>query len=155
MSDFTVTRPQPYFHKPGVVLATNVPGPVPVGIVVPEGGKRRGPVEMTLDLPAGVDLLAAPVGRAESKAPKAEAGQGGGKRYRLAIPAETSNKTAVRLYLQAGGKLKLRLRVPAKGEIRDLLSGKTVREIAAGEQVVEIPLEGARARLLHVRPSTP
>jgi len=53
---------------------------------------------------------------------------------------------------RTNGELKICLRVPARSEIGDLLSGQSVRQVPAGEQVLEIPLHGARARLLHVRP---
>jgi len=131
VSDFTVSRPQPYFHKPVVVLATNVSGPVPLGIVVPEGGKKWPPVDLVLDLPEGVELSAAQFGRTDSEERKVEAAPGGGKRYRLAIPAGTSNKTAGRLYLQATGW-------------KDGQRGQLRYHIACAEQQspgVEVPIE--------------
>lgn len=102
-SDFSVSRPQPYFHKPVLVLATNVCGPVPLGIVTPTEDKQRAPVELVLDLPAGVELLAAQLGKPTTTDLRAEAAPDGTARYRLAVPTGASTKTAGRLYLRATG----------------------------------------------------
>ena len=55
-------------------------------------------------------------------------------------------------FARSGGTVKLRLHVPAKSEIRDLLTGRLVSEIPAGDRTLELPLDGAMGRLLHLRP---
>ena len=102
-SDFTVTHAQPYFHKPVLVLATNVAGPVPLGVVVPEAQKETHSVKMQIDLPKGVDLVAAQFAKADAGKLKSEVEPGGGKRCWLTLGAKASDKTAVRLYMQASG----------------------------------------------------
>jgi hypothetical protein len=57
-------------------------------------------------------------------------------------------------YGKSGGKLQLKLNLPAKCTIFDALSGESVQtDLAAGQHTISIPLEGQRARLLEVRPS--
>ncbi len=102
-SGFSVSRPQLYFHKPELVLATNVVGPVPVGVVVPEPSARPIPLEMTLELPSGIQLAAARFGESDSADGKPESLPDGGTRWRIALAARASEKTAGRLYLEAPG----------------------------------------------------
>ena len=53
----------------------------------------------------------------------------------------------------SGGSVKLRLTLPARSELRDLLSGEVfMAEIAPGERLIQVPLADVRARLLHVCP---
>jgi len=102
-SDFTVRHPQPYFHKPRLVLATNVPGPIPLGVVVPEGAGGPQPLEMTVELPAGVEFLAGQVAKKELAQFKCEAISGGGKRYAFQAACGESNKNWGWFYVQAPG----------------------------------------------------
>jgi hypothetical protein len=51
------------------------------------------------------------------------------------------------------GTLKLKINVPAKSTLRDLITGETVSKVLSpGWQTVSIPLNGQRARLLEVAP---
>lgn len=103
-SDFTVTHIQPYFHKPECVLATNVPLPVPVGLVVPERAKGQ-PCELTLVLPRGVTLVGGGAGE-EDTAAAAMVKTDDGTAYRIKFSSKAlkkSEKVAARLYLQAEG----------------------------------------------------
>lgn len=102
-ADFTVTHAQPYFHKPELVVATNVPAPVPVGIVVPEGQPGQGALSLTLDVPAGVELRGGRVGSVELADVEPERAPDGATRYRFATSARSSTKVLGRLYVQAPG----------------------------------------------------
>jgi len=102
-ADFTVTHAQPYFHKPEMVVATNLPGPVPIGIVVPEGGARESTVSLTLDVPPGVALRGGRVGSVELADVEPERAPDGATRYRFAASARSSHKVLGRLYVQAPG----------------------------------------------------
>jgi hypothetical protein len=54
---------------------------------------------------------------------------------------------------KSGGTLKLRLNLPAPSTLRDLFTGQTLgQELPSGDQIVSIPLNGQRARLLEVVP---
>ena len=105
-STFTVTRPQPHFHKPVLVVATNLPAPVPVGLVVPEGLEEKADLEMTLELPSGLELAGGGIGSSkgdEAEPVKPQRLADGGQVYRFSAPARSSTKTWGRLYLQASG----------------------------------------------------
>lgn len=100
-ADFTVLHPQPYFHKPELVIATNVPAPIPVGVVVPEGEGRKEAVDLTLDVPSGVEIRGGRVGSAALEDVELEQASDGGTRYRFKTPASSSTKVLGRLYVQA------------------------------------------------------
>ncbi|MFH1266553.1 MAG: hypothetical protein ABIK89_12565 [Planctomycetota bacterium] len=100
-ADFTVLHPQPYFHKPELVIATNAPAPIPIGVVVPEGELREEPVNLTLDVPPGVELRGGRVGSVELKDVEREQAPDGGTRYRFVTSAPSSTKVLGRLYVQA------------------------------------------------------
>ena len=105
-STFTVTRPQPHFHKPLLVVATNLPAPVPVGLVVPEGLDDKSDLEMTLELPAGLELAGGGIGPSDgdgAEPVKPERMADGRQVYRFSAPARSSTKVWGRLYLQASG----------------------------------------------------
>jgi len=102
-ADFTVAHPQPYFHKPQLVVATNVPGPVPVGVVVPPDQQPQEAVSLTLDLPPGMVLRGGAIGSTKLEDIEPERTPGGGMRYKLVTSPKSSNKAFGRLYLQAPG----------------------------------------------------
>lgn len=102
-SDFRVDGPQPFFHKPELVVATNLAAPVPVGIVLPAESKGAAPLEIVIDAPAGFELLAGKWGTIDIKDVSPEALAGGGRRYRLKTSAKDSSKTFGRLYVRASG----------------------------------------------------
>lgn len=84
-SDFTVTHPLPYFHKPELVIATDIPLPVPVGITVPEtAAKDNTPVRLNLELPEGVEIVGGSFGGQSIRREEAIGlPQGGGARHAL------------------------------------------------------------------------
>jgi hypothetical protein len=99
-SDFSVTRIQPYFHKPELVLTTNLPLPVPVGAVVPPGVQGQ-QSELTLELPRGVRLVAG-AGDGDDLAGLAPHPSRSGV-HKIKLLPKTTNKVVARLYLQADG----------------------------------------------------
>jgi hypothetical protein len=101
-SDFTIAHPQPYFHKPELVVATNASGPVPIGVVVPEEKRTSQPLEMTIDLPEGVEFLAGKIDKAKPRRAQPEITQGG-RRFRLTAAPRSNDKALQRLYIQASG----------------------------------------------------
>lgn len=103
LSDFTVTHPQPYFHKTDLQLATNICLPVPIGVVVPGDQPKDEPLEMTLDLPRGIELCGGQLAGQESEQVEPETLPDGYRRYQFIGPAKSSTKTFGRLYLQAPG----------------------------------------------------
>ncbi|MBL7039827.1 MAG: hypothetical protein ISR77_14415 [Pirellulaceae bacterium] len=102
-SDFSVTRPQPYFHKPNLELATNICLPVPIGVVIPGDQANSEPLEMTLELPPGIELCGGQLAGQESEQAKPETMPDGRRRYQFIGPAKSSTKTFGRLYFQASG----------------------------------------------------
>lgn len=100
-SDFSVTQIQPYFHKPEIVLATNLPLPVPVGVVVPPNASRQ-QTELRLELPRGVKLLGGTSGKADLTELTPETTPQG-LAYRIKLAPKATDKVAARLYLQAEG----------------------------------------------------
>lgn len=60
--DFSVTRAQVYFHRPSLQIATNVPLPVPVGIVTPNPVIQDNLV-VELEFPEGVELAGGNLGK--------------------------------------------------------------------------------------------
>jgi hypothetical protein len=102
-STFTVTHPQPHFHKPHLVVATNATAPVSIGIVVPESFDEKSGLKMKLDLPPGLELAGGGVGPSDGKAVEVEATADGGRSYRFSVSAPKSSKTFGRLYLRASG----------------------------------------------------
>ncbi|MCE5229229.1 discoidin domain-containing protein [bacterium] len=58
--DFTMAGPRVYFHKPVLMLPTNMNAPTPVGMIVPAGFKL--PVTVDIDLPPGVRFAGGNIG---------------------------------------------------------------------------------------------
>jgi len=102
-ADFSVSRPQPYFHKPELVIATNVPAPVPVGVVTPEGERSDEVLTLRVDVPKGVELRGGRLGSADPEKVDFEGNVDGRAQYRFTAPAASSTKVLGRLYLQAPG----------------------------------------------------
>lgn len=100
-STFTVTHPQPHFHKPVLVVATNVAAPVPVGVVVPEGLDDESDVKITLELPPGLELAGGGIGSTDAEPVEPELKSDGRRLYRFSVSARSSSKTFGRLYLRA------------------------------------------------------
>ena len=84
-SDFSVTHPLPHFHKPELVIATDIALPVPVGITVPvTTAKDTTPVRLNLELPEGVEIVGGGFGGQNIRREDAiELPQGGGTRHAL------------------------------------------------------------------------
>ncbi|HID07857.1 MAG TPA: hypothetical protein EYP10_12010, partial [Armatimonadetes bacterium] len=100
-SGFTVSHPQPYFHKPKLVFIANLPAPVPLGIVMPETVQRQGKLQLTLELPKGVELRGGHVGDVSLNEISPQNLQDGYKRWTFVASISASNKTWGRLYLEA------------------------------------------------------
>ncbi len=99
-ADFTVAHPQLYFHKPELVVATNLSAPLPLGVVVPPD-EQPGTLRLTLDLPPGVEFRGGSVGSATLE--NAQQRPDGGTRYRFETAVKSSTKTLGRLYIRAPG----------------------------------------------------
>lgn len=100
-SDFTVTRPQPYFHKPNAVLATNLAAPLPVGVAVPPSWSDDDPLLISLELPAGVELLGGELGGTSVDEAMVDVQTNGDRIYQFTVPCPNTSKTLGRLYAQA------------------------------------------------------
>ncbi|MEN6625032.1 MAG: hypothetical protein ABFD69_02265 [Candidatus Sumerlaeia bacterium] len=59
-SDFTMSGPRMYFHKPLVMLPSNMNAPTPIGIIFPDGFKEK--FTATVDLPKGVSFAGGRLG---------------------------------------------------------------------------------------------
>ena len=56
-------------------------------------------------------------------------------------------------FRRSNGAVQLGLTLPARSQVRDLLTGETLAaDLPAGKQTLTVPLGSARGRLLHVRP---
>ncbi len=97
---FTVTHPQVYFHKPYLEVATNVTLPVPVGLDTPSA--EGSPVTLTLEVPAGLELVGGSVGGVKVEESKPQAADGG-RRYTFSTKEGKTNKVFGRIYLKADG----------------------------------------------------
>ncbi|MHB8900384.1 MAG: hypothetical protein ACYC6Y_16660, partial [Thermoguttaceae bacterium] len=128
--------PQPHFHKPELVVATNVPAPVPVGVVLPPEQLQDEELKMTLELPAGLEILGGHIGSAALD--KVEKGSDGSRRYRLETRVKGSSKTLGRLYLQATGW-------------KDGQEGELRYQFGCGDW--ESPLQGIPVRAVEVPPA--
>jgi hypothetical protein len=100
---FSVTQPQPYFHKPELILTTNLAAPLPIGLVTPDGKPATGKVELALDVPPGVLLRAGSIGKVPLETIAPEKLPDGGQRYRFSVDKPNADKVFGRLYVQASG----------------------------------------------------
>ena len=102
-ADFTVTRPQPYLHKPYAVLATNIATPLPVGLVVPPDWTADAPLRLTVEMPSGVELLGGGIGGQAFDQATIAAQSSGVQSYLFEIARPKTTKVLGRLYAQASG----------------------------------------------------
>lgn len=107
-SDFTVTHPLPHFHKPELVIATDLALPVPVGITVPTAmSKDTRAVRLNLELPKGVEVVGGNFGGQKIRREDAtELPQGNGLHYTLSAQLGKDGKSQKdfgRLYFKAPG----------------------------------------------------
>jgi hypothetical protein len=100
---FTVSQPQPYFHKPELILTTNLAAPLPIGLTTPGGKTATGKVELALDVPPGVLLRAGSIGKIPLEAITPEKLPDGAQRYRFNVEKPNADKVFGRLYVQASG----------------------------------------------------
>jgi len=103
VTDFSVTRPQLYLHKPYLCFTTNLSTPNPVGLLAPTGHESE-PVSVTLELPPGTKLVdGGGFGRGEDDLPLAEVAggpiDGGWTRYEFGGNAGGATKTWGRLFI--------------------------------------------------------
>ncbi len=85
-----------YFHKPHLMVTTNIATPTPVGILVGSGFETI-PFDVILDLPAGMRLRAGGFGRTRNGAVKTSK-QGDATRCAFSLTAHSGSKNAGRLY---------------------------------------------------------
>lgn len=78
-SDFTMSGPRLYFHKPVAMLPTNINAPTPIGIIFPDGFKQQ--FTATIDLPEGVSFAGGHLGSNSLKAATGSPVEGGFTRY--------------------------------------------------------------------------
>ena len=138
VADFSVSRPQVYFHKPYVCFTTNLATPNPVGIVVPPGAEAED-VAVALDLPKGTRLLGGGFGDTDLASVAGEEVEGGAfLRYQFPAVAKASTKTWGRIFV--GGNWE----DGQEGELRYRLT------LAGGEQT---PLASVPLRAIEVPPT--
>lgn len=109
VSDFTITHPYVYFHKPYLEVATNVQLPVPTGLILPPGTQGEQTISLSLDLPPGLELGSLKAQDVHNKAMAFEGpvtvtidGQNW-RRYQLKTTESKSLQQFARLFLQAAG----------------------------------------------------
>ncbi len=94
-SGFSVTQPQPYFHKPVLLIPTNITAPQSMGIVTGALETMKGNLEVELDLPAGLVLDAPSQGITQKSL------SDGGTRYLFNRTNPSADRAFARLYLRA------------------------------------------------------
>lgn len=99
-SGFTVTHPQVYFHKPYLEVANNIPLPVPIGVSLPAKMSDSN-VDLEIDVPEGLDILAGSVGKVDVNSLKPEQLSNGKKRFTFSAKDVKHSKKYGNLYLQA------------------------------------------------------
>ena len=101
-TDFSAVRPRAYFHKPIVLVATNMSTPTPVGLAMPAWLPKAG-VTWTLDVPRGIRCTGFATGWGVVKPTPQPAPDRSFTRYAFTWPTATNNREALRLFLQADG----------------------------------------------------
>ena len=98
-TDFSVTSPRMYFHKPYLCFTTNVNTPNPIGLIMPPEAKVQD-VMVTVDLPRGTWLTGGGIGGANVSDMKGEEiGGGAFTRYRFMTKAANSTSNWGRLFI--------------------------------------------------------
>ncbi len=101
LSDFTVTAPKLYFHKPTIYFATNINTPNAIGRLAPAGSGTQ-PLHLDIDLPRGTRFVGGSIG-GEDLASATQTPMDGGAytRYSLDLTVDgTSTKTWGRVYIR-------------------------------------------------------
>ncbi len=127
VTDFSVSGPQMYFHKPYVCFTTNLTTPNPIGMVMPAEAEAED-VTVALDLPKGTRLVTGGLGGNEFDVAAGEQIEGGAfTRYELQTAVEKNTKTWGRIFIGGDwrdgqeGKLRYRL-TRSTGEPGPLIS---------------------------------
>jgi hypothetical protein len=100
-SDFTVTQPEVYFHKPYLELANNIPLPVPIGLNTPD--ENGSDVTLTLDLPPGLQIPGGKIGGIDVASVKPKVLSDGWSEYIFSAKAAKADKVFGQIYMQASG----------------------------------------------------
>jgi len=100
-SDFTVTQPEVYFHKPYLELANNIPLPEPIGLNTPDANGSD--VTLTLDLPPGLQISGGKIGGIDVASVKPKVLSDGWNEYIFSAKAAKANKVFGQIYMQASG----------------------------------------------------
>ncbi|MGD8238922.1 MAG: hypothetical protein PVH68_10250, partial [Armatimonadota bacterium] len=134
LTDFTVTAPKLYFHKPALYFSSNINTGNPVGLIGPTTGGEQ-PVHLDVDLPRGTRFVGGSIGGEDLVGAAQSPIEGGAyTRYGLDVTASgNSTKTWGRVYIGGewpGGK---------RGELRYQL-----RWADGGSPLVRLPLEALR-----------
>ncbi len=85
-----------YFHKPSLMVSTNIATPNPVGVIVGKGFEKTA-FEVVMDLPEGLTLRAGGFGNAQVGEPS-KSKVAGATRVTFKVKAMASNKAAGRLF---------------------------------------------------------
>jgi len=134
---FSVTRPQPHFHKPYIQLATNAVLPVPMGVATaPE--PKTGNFTLEMDFPGGVEISAARIG-SSMRTPQVER-RGERVTYRYELRTTGNSRNWARLFIHAPGM--------SDGQT-DVLRYRAVYDDGVSTAWIEKPL---RARSLRPTP---
>lgn len=101
-SDYSITLPQPYFHKPELFLMTDVVGPVPIGIEVPETS-RNSRFVLRLEVPEDIEFLGGRLGEIDLNPERGILLEDGYTRLDFQLQAIGSNRGWGRIYMRAPG----------------------------------------------------
>jgi len=136
VSDFSVSGPQMYFHKPYLCFTTNINTPNPVGLVMPPDAESED-VAVTMDLPRGTRLVSGGIGGTDFSEMATEViDDGAFMRYTFTATAKVSTKSWGRIFI--GGNWK----DGQEGELRyriERASGETSPLISVPLRSIEVP----------------
>lgn len=100
LTDFTVSAPKLYFHKPRLYFSTNINTPNPIGLIVPHDAGNA-PMSVNIDLPHGTRFVGGSIGGEQVlRAARTAVENGAYTRYSLELTAPgASTKTWGRVYI--------------------------------------------------------
>ncbi|MFC1715252.1 hypothetical protein ACFL6S_16405 [Candidatus Poribacteria bacterium] len=134
-TDFSVSAPQMYFHKPYLCFTTNVTTPNPIGLVMPPEAAAE-EVTITMDLPRGARLIDGSLGGTElSEIEGEEVDDGDFTRYKFVANATKTTKTWGRIFIGGNWHDK------QVGELRyrvERSSGETTPGVSVPLRAIEI-----------------
>jgi len=139
ISGFSVMMPQPYFHKPELVIPTNITAPQPLGITTPDSKTVTGTLTLEFDVPAGLVWDAPLKNVQKSTLPD------GGIRYSWKKKNPNSNRLLTSIYLSAPEE-----KTDTTGTLRYRYSFENWHspELSIPYRVADVPAVNAPKRLL-------